>query len=147
LAYDQQNIRRVDDIFTNFRLHASSKSVAEAGLFEKESERLILSLFDRLNAPAILKAQILKGIEPAVVMWPEKIVKEKYILAAFASFYAERTYVMEDMPATVKFMQLVKKYKGWHMNTKEIKLWIVTCLLPSWLLWKLKKKQGIKFCV
>ena len=139
LKCGQQNILSVADVFTHFRLHPQSKSVAESELFEQEFDRLKYSLFLQLDAPKILKAQVQKNTVPVTVKWPVAIKPVKLILAAFASFYAGRSYVTEQINNAAALISLVKKYKGFRMSKTELKIWIAACLLPGWLLWKLKK--------
>ena len=139
LAYGQENIRSVDDVFTNFRLHPQSKSVAEPEFFTQEFDRLKSALFLQLNAPEILLLQLSKDTKPVNLKWLVKIKPVNFILAAFASYYAERSYINEEMNTAAKLIRLVKKHKGLRMNKTEVKIWIASCLMPSWLLWKLKK--------
>lgn len=74
----------------------------------------------------------------------QKINGRKGILAAFAFFYAQKNYVKGNINTTAELMQVVKQSKGWAMNTGELKLWILSALLPYWLLMRLKKiKQTI----
>ena len=142
LKYGQKNILQTDDVFTNFRLHSQSKSVGEEALFENEFDRLKLSLFRHLKAPEILEQQLAKNEIGLSVKWEVGIGPKNFILAAFASFFADRHYVKEDLNVASKLMKLVMKWKKWKMNKKEWKLWITTNLLPTSLLMRLKKMKN-----
>jgi len=139
LKNGQDSILQTDKVFTNFRLHPQSKSIGEAALFTTEFDRLKLSLFQQLNAPEILEHQLSKTDSPINIQWEIWIQPQSFILAAFASFFAERKYVNNDLTTSATLMKLVKKWKQNNMNIKEWKLWIVTNLFPSALLTILKK--------
>ena len=143
LANGQIEILRVDDVFTNFRLHPNSKSINEFQYFEQDFDRLKYSLLQQLNAPEILMQQFSKNFKPVKPEWVVKIKPQAYILAAFASVYAEACYVREDNKTAAQLMKLVKKYRGfWGMNKKEKKLWMSSCLKPLFLLMHLKKVKN-----
>ncbi|MEO6456043.1 MAG: glycosyltransferase family 2 protein [Ginsengibacter sp.] len=142
LKYGQQNILVTNEIFTNFRFHPQSKSSGEADLFEAEFDQLKLSLFQQLHAPIILEEQLANN-KALKITWQVHIHPINFILAAFASFFAERRYVKEDMYVASKLMKLVKQWKQWRMNKKEWKLWIATNLIPISTLKVLKKLKHL----
>lgn len=72
LTYGQQNIMKVKDIFTHFRLHKDSKSIVDADLFEHEFDQLKFSLFSSMNAPGILMKQLPVKSMPVELSWPKK---------------------------------------------------------------------------
>ena len=131
LKYGQDNILITAEIFTNFRLHSQSKSVAEAEFFEAEFDRLKLTLFRQLNAPAILENQLHTSPVLLNKHWEIGIRPIDFIPAAFAAWYAERYYIKDDLRAVSKLMQQVKKWKGQNMNIKEWKLWIISTIIPG----------------
>ncbi|MEP7108254.1 MAG: glycosyltransferase family 2 protein [Ferruginibacter sp.] len=144
LKYGQQDILQIDDVITNFRLHTHSKTVSEAAKVEQEFDRLRLSLFEALGAPQILKLQPLQNSLPLYCNWQIHIGPPSSILAAFILFYALRSYVKDELNVTAELMRLLRLYKGWHMNNKEIKLWIASCVMPLWILRGVKKiKQNL----
>ena len=139
LKYGQQNILQTNEVLTNFRLHGQSKSVSDGALFETEYDRLRLSLFRELGAPEILEKQLTKNISPANIKWQIEIEPSNFILAAFASWYAERNYVIDDLATTSKLMKFVKKSKKNRMNRQERKLWFAANAIPHSLTMGLKK--------
>ena len=128
LKYGQNNILFTDEIFTNFRLHLNSKSVGEGGLFENEFDRLKLSLFQQLNAPSILENQVCSNLNPFNIHWEIGIRPVNYIIAEFATWYAERNYIKDEMLAVKQLMKHVKKWKCLNMNIKEWKLWGISTI-------------------
>ena len=68
-------------------------------------------------------------------------------MAAFASFYAHRNYVKDELSNTAQLMSLVKKWRRGSMTKQEWKLWINSTIIPVDLLMRLKKiKNVIGFC-
>ena len=146
LRYGQNDILQVNDIFTHFRLHPQSKTVSDPDLVEKEFDRLKISLLEALAAPEILKQQPEKTVMASTVNWEVDIKPHNYILSAFATFYAERHYVKDELAITGRLMQLVKKWKGMRLSKKEWKLWLYSNVIPENLLMQLKKiKQATGF--
>lgn len=144
LKYGHAGIVKLKDIFTQFRLHSGSKSMAEAQLFENEFAQLRSSLLHQLKAPEILIAQLDGGKDNLDLTWDIAIEPKENILASFASYFAQRSYINDDLDKTSKLMKLVNKYKGWNMNSMEMKLWVYSRVLPLWLLLRLKKiKQAV----
>ena len=139
LKYGQDNILKTAEIFTWFRLHSQSKSIGEADQFEAEFDRLKLTLFRQLNAPVILENQLHKNLAVLNKLWEISIKPAHIIPAAFAAWYAERYYIKDDLRAVSKLMQLVKKWKGYNMNKKEWKLWLMSTMIP-WSLVKTAKQ-------
>ena len=131
LKYGQDNILKTAEIFTNFRLHAQSKSVAEAELFEAEFDRLKITLFRQLKAPAIVENQLQSSPVPLNKRWELRIQPIDFIPAAFAAWYAEKYYIKDDLRTVSKLMQQVKKWKGQNMNIQEWKLWIISTIMPG----------------
>lgn len=131
LKYGQDNILAVDDIFSNFRLHQQSKSIGEAQHFEAEYDKLKLTLFRQLKGPELLEKQLQAGLMPLEYLWQIQIKPVDYILVAFATFFAGRNYVEEDLVTTGKLMKYVKKCKGFNINRLEWKLWIASNLIPG----------------
>lgn len=139
LQYGQKNILQTDTVFTNFRLHAASKSVSEANYFENEFDRLKLSLFLELNAPEILTDQLCKNVMPVETKWNTINFSPHLILAAFAAFYAERRYVNDELPVVAKLMKHFIKWKKGKMSKNEWKYWIAANAAPHYLVTGLKK--------
>ena len=139
LKFGQGQIYCVNEVFTHFRLHPQSKSIGEQHLFELEIDTLRLSLFNNLKAEPILKMQIAEKVKPFDLVWQVAIRPQGLIIAAFATYYAERFYIKDDIQNCKKMMQLVVKHKGWQMNSKEWKLWSASCLIPPVILWRIKK--------
>ncbi|MEP6596327.1 MAG: hypothetical protein ABJA71_10290, partial [Ginsengibacter sp.] len=139
LKYGQADILQTDEVFTNFRLHIQSKSIGEGDLFEFEFDQLKLGLFRQLHAPEILEQQLSVNVNEAKVTWDVAIKPANFILAAFASFFAERHYVKDELNDTSKLMKHVRKWKQWDMNKKEWKLWLAANLLPASFIMYLKK--------
>ena len=138
LKYGQDDILTTLEIFTNFRLHSKSKSIGEADQFESEFDRLKLSLFRQLHAPVLLEKQLKENVSLVHRNWEIAILPEAYILGAFATWYAERYYVKDELDKVSDLMQLVKKWKGMQMNKKEWKLWMTSVVIP------LKMTRSIK---
>jgi glycosyltransferase involved in cell wall biosynthesis len=130
LKYGQDGILKTGTVFTNFRLHPNSKSVGFATLFEAEFDMLKFALFKQLGAPAILEEQLLTNRHSLNFQWQVEASNPKLILAAFASYYAERNYIIEDIEATGGLMKLVATWKGFKLSKKEWKIWIASNLLP-----------------
>lgn len=139
LREGQNNILQVNNIFTNFRFHVQSKSVSTPKLVEEEFDRLKLSLFSALSAPPLLQQQPVQTATALDCKWQVAIAPAPFVLAAFASFYAERNYVNDNLSITAELMRLVKKWKGFSMNRREWKLWINSNVIPKHLLMQLKK--------
>ena len=139
LKFGQHNIMVSHDVFTNFRIHPYSKSVDEADLFEGEFDRLKLTLFRQLNVPAIMEQQLAESILPIKMQWKVGIGPTSHIAAAFATFFAERHYVNNDLENVSKLMRLVKKWKKFSLNKKEWKLWITSTIVPGIFLNRLKQ--------
>ncbi len=139
LQHDQHQIITTEEVFTNFRLHAQSKTVVDGDLFENDFDRLKFSLMQQLNAPEILLKQIPTGLAPTNMNWKINISPANYIMAAFATYYAERNYVNENLEDAGPLMQYVKKWKGYKMNSKDLKLWAATCIIPKSVLMNLKR--------
>lgn len=138
LQYGQAHILQTKEIFSNFRLHPQSKSVAEGELFESEYNGLRLSLFKSLHAPAILQQQ-LPGTKEIDIKWDIRIQPAQCILAAFASYYAERHYIHDGLNITRSLMKLTLKWKRGRLNKTEWKMWIAANLLPARFTMSLKK--------
>jgi glycosyltransferase involved in cell wall biosynthesis len=139
LQHGQNNIICTQQVFTNFRLHAQSKSVADAEWFEKDFDRLKISLCKQLNAPEILLQQIENDLPELNIQWKINIAPKENILAAFAGYYAQRCYEKENLATTAQLMRWVKKWKGLQLSSSELKLWVATCLVPKPMLMALKK--------
>lgn len=131
LKHGQDNILQTEEVFTNFRLHCNSKSVADADLFEAEFDRLKFSLLKQLNAPEILLNQVKAEAKSNNQQWQINIKDKEKLIAAFASFYATRSYVKDDWQSTKQFIALVKKYKGEPLNKREWKYWLGARLLSE----------------
>ena len=131
LRYGQEKIKCTGDIFTYFRLHNQSKSVGDTGLFEPEYDRLKLTLFRQLQLPVILEKQLHNNIAPLNRFWQIGIEPAEHIATAFASHYAERNYIKNDLRAVSQLMQLVFKSRRWSMSKKEWKFWLLGSLLPT----------------
>jgi len=139
LQHGQNNIVATPQVLTNFRLHHQSKSVTEGDFFENDFDRLKISLLTQLQAPKVLLNQIGTDLPKANIRWIINIAPTQNILAAFASFYAERCYVKDDLVGTAQLMRWVKKWKGAQMNRTEKKLWLASCFVPKPILMGLKK--------
>lgn len=139
LQYGQENIIKVKEVFTHFRLHPASKSVSEESHFDNDFDRLKRSLFEQLEAPEILKQQLVPGVSAVSVHWRVHIRPADHILAAFAFYYAGRAYVKENMPVVKALMRWVKKWKKGKLSKPEFRLWALSCIIP-WPLLKMLKK-------
>ena len=145
LQYGQRQILQVNDIFTNFRLHPQSKTVSDPLLVDREFDLLKISLMEVLDAPEILKQQPGKPSGLLAAPWHIDIEPRNFILAAFATYYAERNYINDQLAVTARLMQFVKKWKGRHLTKKEWKLWFISNVIPNSLLMRLKRvKQSIR---
>ena len=143
LKYGQTNILQTDSIFTWFRLHAQSKSIAQEQHFDKEIDLLKQSLFKQLKAPPVLEQQLeLNGKKGLDVHWDICIPNTTKILAAFALPYVKRKYVQKDLKGAASLMKYIASWKGIRMHTTEWKLWIATCLLPFPIVRALKKLKS-----
>lgn len=131
LQNGQESILQVDDVFTHFRLHNDSKSVAEQAGFEKEFDALKHSLFVQLNAPPHLMQQLASANDTLHTAWSVRPEQREAILAAFASFYAERNYVQKNRPELQQLTRLLQNWKGFSMNRKEWKWWLVAHVFPA----------------
>lgn len=138
LKHGQENIVQTKEVLTNFRIHPASKTVSNGDRVDEEFDRLKLSLFESLDAPEILKQQPEKKLLPLDCRWQVNI-QPTLVLAAFASFYAERNYVKDELDVTAKLMSLVKNWKGRNMNSRERTLWRNSTVVPRPLLMGLKK--------
>ncbi len=142
LKYGQQNIVETDRIFTNFRLHPQSKSMADGVLFEAEFDRLKRSLFLQLQVPASLDNQLANNNGIFDKQWEIGITPVKFIPAAFATYYAERHYINDNFTEVSSLMQLVKMWKGIKMNKKEWRLWFMSnAISTSWAMRLKRFKQ------
>lgn len=142
LKYGQHNIVKTNIVFTNFRLHLLSKSIAEGHQFEAEFDKLKYSLFKQLNVPDILKDQIKSETEIFNSGWEIEIKPNVLITAAFATHYAERHYVIGNYDKAASLIRLVIKWKGIKMNKKEWRLWFMTNgVSESWV----KRIKRFKF--
>lgn len=139
LRYGQQNIMQVEEVITNFRLHSTSKSVSEGNYFDKEFDRLKLTLFNQLNAPQVLKDQLDKNLLPLINGWKNISQAPNLILAPFASFYAERRYIEDDLETVAKLMSYVRVWRKGRLTKRESQLWGYSKLIPAYLLFFLKK--------
>ena len=139
LKYGQDDILVTDDILSNFRVHPQSKSFAEADLFEMEFDRLKLTLFRQLRAPIILENQLPENTKPIPIKWTIDIKPVQHIAAEFATWFAERNYVNDNIKKTGQLMRLVKKWKKVNMNKKEWKLWVAGTIIPEVVVKALKK--------
>jgi len=139
LQYGQLNIMQVNDVFTNFRLHPQSKTVSDPHLVDNEFDGLKISLMEALDAPGLLKQQPEKTGTSLSASWQINVQPRDFILAAFATFYAERNYIKDEMEITAQLMQYVKKWKGFRLTEKEWKLWIISNVVPQKVLMQLKK--------
>ncbi|CAN5351605.1 hypothetical protein BH09BAC2_BH09BAC2_15840 [soil metagenome] len=139
LKYGQDKIITVNKIITNFRLHPHSKTISEQEYFEEDFNTLKRTLFAQLNAPVILNEQVGKSNMLVQAKWQINIKPKKFILAAFAAWYAQRNYVNDKLTAAKLLIKFVKQSKGLRMNKQEWRLWIICCLLPQNVLLKLKK--------
>lgn len=131
LKYGQKNILQVEDIFTNFRYHNSSKSISEGSYFEHEFDLLKHSLFRQLIAPQILLDQLHLSSESLPIHWPVQSGQRESILAAFAAYYAERHYVRKNRTELRTLISLLRQWKGLNLAGKEWKWWMVAHGLPK----------------
>jgi len=141
LKFGQDDILHVDEVFSNFRLHGHSKSVADGELFESEFDRLKHSLLKQLNASEILLKQIKGETRPLNRQWQIDIKDKEKLIAAFAGYYATCSYVKDDWQTTRQLIAMVKKYKGAPFNKTEWKYWISSRLLSEK---SLKILKGLK---
>jgi len=139
LKYGQNSIIKTDEVFTNFRLHTQSKSIVDGELFEKEFDRLRLTLFTQLQAPGVLTYQLHSNIAPIQFHWKINIQPVNFILAAFATWYAERNYVKDKLKIVRNLMRHVRKWKKLSMNKLEWKLWFFVNAVPHPVFMFLKK--------
>lgn len=143
LCYGQENILLSDEVFTQFRLHAASKTVSGAHQLENDFDKLKKSLFMQLQAPEVLIKQVAEA-EPVAVQWQVRIEPKQYILAAFAAYYARRNYVQERIQETAALMKWVKQWKGMRMSVGEWKLWLNSVMMPRKILMQFKRaKQAL----
>jgi glycosyltransferase involved in cell wall biosynthesis len=140
LRYGQTNIKVVDDVFTHFRLHHGSKSVAESAGFEKEFEGLKRSLLIQACAPKVLLQQVKRNDLPPEIEWHIQPGDQEKLLAAFASFYAHRNYVRKNRYELQALTALVKKWKAFGMTADEWKWWVCAHLMPQPLFTYFKNK-------
>lgn len=144
--YGQKNILQTNNVLTNFRIHPNSKSGSEQAGFEKEFEKLKLTLLLQLKAPEILIDQLDKNIKPLTFVWNIYNHEAESIVAPFATFYAERNYVANNLNHAAELMKYVKKYKYKSITLREWKLWFLTNVIPHSLLKLLKSiKKKILF--
>lgn len=132
LKYGQSHILQTDTVLDWFRHHLKSKSIEQAQYFEAEADLLKLSLFRQLGAPLVLEKQLYLDDQQALDLnWNISIPGSKKVLAAFASHYAERHYVKDNLKATSQLMKHVRRWKQLGMNLNEWKLWIAACVMPA----------------
>ena len=104
-----------------------------------------LSLFRQLEAPDVLIKQLPGNIDPVKMQWQIGTEQADLILAAFASYYADRYYVKDDLETTASLMKYVKTWKKRRMNQREKKLWWAANAIPHSLVMRIKKlKSSIK---
>ena len=143
LKFGQGYILQTDSIFTWFRLHAQSKSIAQEQHFGKEIDQLKQSLFKQLKAPPVLEQQLeFNDSKVLNIRWNICIPNGSRILAAFALPYVKRKYVHKDLKGAASLMKYIATWKGLGMHTTEWKLWIATCLLPAPIVIALKKLKS-----
>lgn len=144
LKNGQEKIVQIEDVLTWFRLHPISKSVAEGHAFEKEFDRLRFSLLQELQAPEILLSQIsARPVAPLAKQWEMGAVNKEKLLSEFAYHYALMAYVQEDLPTSKALMNHVKKWSGPSIKKDHKKLWVKTNLLPSAVLYGVKKLKQL----
>jgi glycosyltransferase involved in cell wall biosynthesis len=122
LKYGQSKIIKTDMVFTYFRLHPQSKSVNEGMLFDSEFNRLKLSLLKQLNCSGVLVNEFDINTSLIKNKFEIYIKKPNYIFASFASFYAERAYVEDNLTKVSSLMKIVKNSKGLYMNRNYLYL-------------------------
>ena len=146
LKYGHLGIIKSDFIFTHFRLHPQSKSINEGEFFELEFDRLKFSLLTQLDFPKVLlnKYKFKNNIIPLNSNFQVSIPCHKYILASFALFFAERSYIENDVINVNAMINLIIRIKGFNLNKREWKLFILSCVLPHKKL-KILKQLKIKF--
>lgn len=139
LQYGQAGVKKIEDQLTHFRLHTSSKSVAEQPLFDKEFDRLKRGLFTRLSAPDFFFSPLDKESADPGIQWPVQLDHRSGILSAFAAYYGERAYVHDNLELTASFMRFLKKHKPARMNSAEWKMWFLSVALPHTCVHQIKK--------
>lgn len=138
LENGKNKILSIDNVFTNFRLHPSSKTVSMSNDFIKETDELKYSLLKNLNAPISLLNQ-LYSFNNNIYAWPKENINRKLVIANFASHCAVSKYVNKEYKLCAKLMFLVIRNKWYKLNITEVKLFLLTCILPHWFLFKIKK--------
>lgn len=139
LRNGQQSVIKINEQFSNFRLHSASKSVGEQDHFETEFDVLKRSIFNQLNAPDFFYKMLNDKPRDISFDWPVQKKDEKEILSAFARYYAKRAYVNDDLQATQLFMSYVKKHSKLKMSGAEKKMWLLSCLIPHSMVASVKK--------
>ena len=139
LQNGQEGVKKIPEQLSNFRLHPSSKSVGEQDLFWIEFDRLKRSLFTQLGTPEYFYSPLTDHQSNLSVKWPVLQSDRTGILCAFASYYAGRAYVNDDLKATRLFIHFIKKHKGSKLNASELKMWMLSSVLPHSLVHTIKK--------
>jgi len=134
----KENILSIDKVFTNFRLHPSSKTVSMSNDFIKETNELKYSLLKKMNAPISL-LNLFNPFNNNSYEWPKENINRRLVIANFASHYAVSKYVNKDYKLCSKLMFLVIRNKWYKLNLTEVKLFLLTCILPHWVLFKINK--------
>jgi len=143
LTYGIADIIKVDQYFTNFRLHDSSKTVSQKNLFEKEFEAMRVVLLQALGAPEWLiefhkqKAGIFFGLSSSFCECEFKSELKKKILSVFVYHYALYHYVHNRISDSQMAMRWILNHGFW--NRKYLLLFAKSAILPSQFIFQMKQ--------
>lgn len=139
------NVKKSESTFANFRLHSTSKTVSETGLFKKEDNQVFYQLLKSLECPEDIH-QVFQNSEPidGNKRWDVKAVNSVKFLHLFSErwftiFYLEKSlskaqifgfYLLKCKFRIILFFKLVLLKLGLFLpgvrNNKSISLIIKT---------------------
>jgi glycosyltransferase involved in cell wall biosynthesis len=148
-AYGIANIVKVDQYFTNFRLHESSKTLSQALLFEKEFQAMRVILLKTLGAPEWIiefhkqKAGDFCNLSSTLNSCQFKGVSKKILLSVFVYNYALYHYVHNKIAESQMAMRWILNNDC--LDKKYLSLFAKSAILPSHFIFQMKRIKSKYF--
>lgn len=148
-SYGVVDIIKVNQYFTNFRLHDSSKTLRQELLFEKEFEALRVLLLQALIAPEWLiefhkqKAGNFSNLKSTINLCQFKGVSKKKLLSVFVYNYALYQYVHDNIAESQNAMRWILAKGSWDL--KYMTLFAKSAILPSHMIFQMKRIKSKYF--
>lgn len=137
-----QKVSLFDQLVCHFRLHGSSKSIAEG--FEKFGEEIsaiYYSIAQKLKLPSYIMDEMQKELKPNVYEsfeWELEFIEKDIFLAYFCHIYQFTFYKDYNFTAAEESYKLQKAY--YTIDGKSIMLYLKLFVIPRVILNKLRKK-------